>query len=369
MRLLLLFLCIGVFVSNIVAAPASLDALLDEVRAKTGLPGLAAAVVRSNSIVAVGAVGLRKFDATNQITLADKFHVGSCTKPMTATLVAMLVEQGHMGWSTNIKTCFPDWTDVHSNYSRVTIEQLLSHRAGIPGDLRKSGIWRHVWERSKLPPMEQRVELAREVLARPPENRPGTMFLYANAGYTVVGVMIERREQKAWEDLLRERLFEPLGMKSAGFGVPASPGQIDQPWGHVLRDGKLVPIAPGPSADNPAAIGPGGTVHCSIGDLAEFARLHLEGAKGNARLLKRESFRRLHTARVGDYALGWGTGHRPWAKGRTLNHMGSNTMNTAIIWIAPEIDFAMVIACNQGGKEAELACDGAATRLIQELLK
>ena len=75
--------------------------------------------------------------------------------------------------------------------------------------------------------------------------------------------MIERVTGEAWEDLLRERLFEPLGMTSAGFGAPATPGKVDQPWGHLGEIGELHPVEPGPLADNPPAIGPAATVHAS----------------------------------------------------------------------------------------------------------
>src|SRR4051812_17776610 len=80
-------------------APASLDEILKPIRDKTGLPALAAAVVRSNSIVAAGAVGVRKAGSTTSVTVEDKFHLGSCTKAMTATLVGMLVEDGHLAWT------------------------------------------------------------------------------------------------------------------------------------------------------------------------------------------------------------------------------------------------------------------------------
>jgi CubicO group peptidase (beta-lactamase class C family) len=353
------------------APSVSIDELLQGVREQSRVPALAAAVVWSNHIVAFGAVGIRKSGATNAVTPRDKFHIGSCTKSMTATLAAMLVEQGDFSWNTTIGSGFPAWSaELHSDYAGVTLEQLLSHTAGVPGDLVKAGVWTHVWARSGEAPEQQRLDLARELLTRAPEVKPGDKFIYANAGYTIAGVMIERRERRAWEDLLRERLFKPLGMDSAGYGAPGDARQIDQPWGHALKDGRPVPEPPGAKADNPAAIGPGGTVHCSIIDFARYANLHLQGERGASRLLRAETFRKLHAPMPGrDYALGWHVTSRPWAKGRTLTHNGTNTRNFAVMWLAPEIEFGVVVACNLGGKTAEKACDTTASRLIGKFLK
>ncbi len=345
---------------------ASLDILLQPIRDQSGVPALAAAIVRSNHIIAAGAVGVRKAGATNAVSLADKFHIGSCTKSMTATLAAMLIEQGRLTWRTTIDESFPDWrADLHSNHTGVTLEQLLSHTAGVPGDLVKAGVWNNVWKRSGQPPRQQRLDLARELLIRAPEAQPGTQYIYANAGYTIAGVMIERCENRAWEDILRQRLFNPLGMKSAGFGMPGDAQKLDQPWGHALKDGQLIPEPPSAMADNPAAIGPGGTVHCSILDFARYANLHLQGERGTTTLLRADTFKKLHTPMPGqNYALGWNVTTRPWAKGRALTHNGTNTRNFAVMWLAPEIDFAVVIACNLGGKTADKACDDAAAKLI-----
>ena len=171
---------------------------------------------------------------------------------------------------------------------------------------------------------------------------------------------------------MRDRLFQPLGMGSAGFGPPAAMGRISQPWGHkVEKDGRLRPIPPGLEADNPAAIGPGGSVHCSILDLARYAAWQVRGARGEGSLLRPETFKRLHTRFEGDgdYACGWKVVSRPWGGGEVLTHGGSNTMFYAVIWLAPIKDFAVVVCTNVGGDGGAKATDQAAARLIQEYLK
>src|SRR5678816_361762 len=96
-------------------------------------------------------------------------------------------------------------------------------------------------------------------------------------------------------------------MSSCGFGGPASPGKIDQPWAHRRVGGSLEPVAPGPQSDNPPSLGPAGTVHCGLRDWAKFAQMHVDGARGKATLVSAATMTRLHTAWPGgDYAFGWG---------------------------------------------------------------
>ena len=163
-------------------------------------------------------------------------------------------------------------------------------------------------------------------------------------------------------------LFGPLDMKSAGFRAPASNGKVDQPYGHKVKDGEVVAYDPEPAGDNPRAIAPAGGVHCSVTDLARYARLHLTREKNG--LLSVESLKYLHTPDEGrDYALGWGVTERKWAGGTALTHTGSNTMFYAVIWLAPEKDFAAVAMCNLGGSEGFERCDKAIALLVSKYLK
>ena len=165
---------------------------------------------------------------------------------------------------------------------------------------------------------------------------------------------------------MRTMLFKPLGMASAGFGPPASVGQVDQPWGHRKGTSGIKAVAPGPGADNPLAISPAGAVHCSLGDLAKYAAFHMAGERGGNPFLKSESFKKLHEPMGDDYALGWVVVKRQWAGGRALTHSGSNTMFYVVVWMAPEKNCAVIIASNIGVNEAAAGCDEVAGKLIQE---
>ena len=342
--------------------------MLENIRVKHNFPALAAAVIVDGKIVATNAVGFRKNGGTEKVTVDDKFHLGSVTKSMTATVAAMLVEQGKISWTTTIGEAFPESkNEIHPDYPGVTLEQLLSHRGGAPGDA-PGDLWRNAWA-AKGTAAEQRLAFIKGILARKPEAKPGTKYLYSNQGYTIAGVMLEKATGKTWEDLLRSMLFEPLGMTTAGFGAPASLNKVDQPWGHTKKMlSGSEPVPPGPGADNPLAISPAGAVHCSMGDLAKYAAFHMAGERGESKLLKAESFKKLHTAVADndDYALGWRVLKRSWANGRALMHNGSNTMFYVVVWMAPEKNCAVIVASNVGVDEAFAGCDEAAGKLIDQ---
>jgi CubicO group peptidase (beta-lactamase class C family) len=243
----------------------------------------------------------------------------------------------------------------------------VTHRSGAPANLDAGGLWGRLWSH-RGSAVEARRLLLEGVVTKPPVSEPGSTYLYSNAGFAIAGAMAETVAKEPWEDLLRERLFDPLGMKSAGYGAPGTAGVLDQPRGH-RKDGNAV--LPGPGSDNPAAIGPAGIVHASIPDWAKFVALHLVGEGKSPRLLRRPTFTLLHAPAVEGkdrYAMGWGVQDRDWGGGRVLTHTGSNTMWYCVTWIAPKEDFAVLVACNQGGERAAKACDEAAGALIQDHL-
>lgn len=335
----------------------NLNEVLSEIRESNGLPALAVAASKGGKVLGAGAVGVRKVGSAVAVTLSDKFHIGSDTKAMTATLVAMQVEQGKVRWEQTLSEIFPERAPkMNEAFRKVTLEMLLTHRAGLPANT-------HNYGSAKDPVTSQRLSAMDAVINAPPVHEPGTDFLYSNAGYIIVGAILERITGKAWEALIQEKLFRPLGMTSAGFGPPSKPGQTDQPWGHVLKDAKFKPAY----GDNPPALGPAGTVHCDILDYMKFADLHTSNGKRPTGLVSPELMKALHTPGAGrTYAMGWGTGKRTWANGGVLSHAGSNTMNYFMVWLAPEIDFAVAAAVNAAGGKVQQAADQAISKCIQK---
>ncbi|MBI5365206.1 MAG: beta-lactamase family protein [Planctomycetes bacterium] len=346
-------------------APRDLAPLLKPSREKGGVPGLVAAIVRGGELVALGADGVRKHGDPTPITVNDCMHLGSCTKAMTATLAARCVEAGKLRWDSKLSELFPG-VDMLPAWRDVTLELLLTNRAGAPENLDAGGLWRRLWKREGTP-TEQRRELLLGVVQREPAAPPGTKFLYSNAGFAIAGHALETFAEKPWEELVQAELFTPLGITTAGFGAPGTKGKVDEPLGHVGDH----PIDVGPEGDNPPAIGPAGIVHMSIADWAKFVALHLDAECGRPRLLAKESFAKLHAVPANAerrYAMGWGVERREWAGGEVLTHSGSNTMWFCVTWIAPKKDLAVLVCCNAGGDDAAKCVDGAAWALIQDEL-
>ena len=345
------------------------DKLLEPIRRKYKLPALAAAVVREDKVVAIGAVGVRRAGSPERVTVNDAFHLGSCTKSLTATLLAMLVERGKLSWDTTVAATFePLKAKIRSEYHPVTLEQLLSHRSGLPDD---TSPFNEVFSKLREldgPMLQQRLKLVELALGQNPAAAPGAKMIYSNYGYALAGAMAEQATGRPWEELLTEMLLKPLGMSTAGFGAMGTPDAVIQPWWHTRTMGVIRPIRPGPDADNPACMGPAGTVHCSIGDFAKYAAFHLRGDHENTELLTQASFQKLHADPFQQgYVMGWGVVARDWAGGDALTHAGSNTMNFAVIWLAPRRNFAIVVATNCGDQRAFDACDSAVGSLIESV--
>ncbi len=358
--------------SQTATEPASTDlaAILEPIRVRHDLPALAAAVIMAGKVKHAAAVGVRKAGTDVGVTVEDKFHMGSCTKAMTATLVAKLVEQGKLRWDLTLSEALPELVgEMDPAYHNVTLLHLLSHRGGLSGESWPKNMTFLDVHRLPGSPRQQRFDYTKRILAEPPEATPGEKYVYANAGYAVVGAIAENATNTPWETLMRELVFAPLNMTSAGFGAMGTPGETHQPYQHRRKDGKSVPIEPGPLADNPPAIGPAGTVHCTIGDWAQYVADQVSEGRQRRHLLKRKSYRTLHTAEFGgDYALGWLVAQRPWGKGDVFTHAGSNNQNFCVVWMAPKRRFAVLVATNQGGDGVAKACDEAAWALIREFL-
>jgi hypothetical protein len=152
-------------------------------------------------------------------------------------------------------------------------------------------------------------------------------------------------------------------MVDVGFGGTGTPGKIDQPWPHS-SDGTPMPTN-GPSEDNPPVMAPAGEVHATIADWSKFIADQLKGSRGERALLEPAAYQKLHTPPFGgDYALGWLLADRDWGGGTVYNHNGSNNMNYATVWIAPQRDFAFLAVTNQGGDSAATATDDAVAAMI-----
>jgi CubicO group peptidase (beta-lactamase class C family) len=366
---LLIILAVGGRTETLYAYSKNLGLVLESIRLKYNLPAIAGAVILNGRILAWDATGFRKKGSDVRVKSDDQFYLASCTKAMTATLAAILVERGQLRWDTTVAEALPELTEkIHPDYRDVTLKQLLAHQAGLPRRHNPPGM--STLDVCRIPgsPTEQRIAYVQMMLKQTPEAPPGEKFIYSNTGYAIAGLMCEQVVGTPWETLMREMLFEPLGMKTAGLSTTASPDEIVQPWQHRIKDSKISYIEPGPLSNGPPARAPAGGVHCSIKDWAKFVAAHLEAGRGEVSLLRPKTFQLLHTpAFGGSYALGWRVTERKWASGQCLTHSGSNG-SVAVVWMAPKLDFAVLLAINQSGKIAGRAREEAVGALIQKFL-
>ena len=360
-----LFLTLVTPIFSQMKATPEMNQMLEKVRARHELPALGSAVIVDGELKAIGAVGMRKFKGKEPVTVADKWHIGSCTKSMTATLVATFVEEGKLKWESTVGEILGRKVKVGDAYKDVTLKMLVSNRSGIPGSASLATKLKARKGDGKRDIAKRRLAYVEDLLGMTPEFDPGSKYAYSNSGFVVAGAMLEVVAGKSWEELMRVRIFEPLGMKSAGFGGAAAKRKEDQPWGHHAKN---KPQSPGPGDDNPDVLGPAGTVHCSLSDLAAFVKMHATHQVGPV-LKKAETFEFLQTVAEGNehYACGWVVMDRKWAKGPAVMHNGSNTMNYCVIWMAPARKFALIAVTNIG--EGDQACDEVASALIERYLK
>jgi CubicO group peptidase (beta-lactamase class C family) len=362
---------LGIFANTPRAAGQEADdftSRLEQIRKDRSLPALAAAGIRHGQIVVNAATGFRRLGSDEVVSTDDLWQLGSCTKSMTATVAGMLIDEGKLSWRTTMADVFPELQEgMNPSWRAVTLEQLLTHRSGAP-DHPPVELWAEALEQ-KGTPTEQRMAMLRGLTSLPPQEPRGKKFIYSNEGYAIAGAMMERVTGTSWENLMRDRLFEPLGMTSAGFGAPNDGGRMNEPWGHMGEIGEMRPVAPGPLADNPPAIGPAAAVHSSLADLARYALWHADWHRAEPRLLTEETFNRLHQRAPGqDYAMGWLVEYRDWDGGDVFYHTGSNSMFYAVMWVAPEKDAAFVAATNAAHSEADDACNDAIIALIKKVL-
>lgn len=346
------------------------EAVLIRLREQHELPALAAVVVSSDTTLDLAVTGLRRQGKPEMVELVDRFHLGSLGKAITATVIARLVEEGKLSWTTRPVDVFPELAKtIHPGYRDVTIEQLLRHQGGTP---KYDSIAEMEGAKARVgpgPPRDQRRAFSVWLLQQRPHVTPGTRPEYSNAGYPVAAAIAEAATGDAWESLVESRLARPLGI-SLMHRLPAR-GDSPQPWGHKPKSAffgmatyqnAVVPQAPGDGWALGVIFGAAGDYSLSLADYAKLLQLHLAGLAGRDGLLEASSVQRLH-AGPGEYAMGWflrgfdGTAAH-WHTGAT------DTFFSRVIML-PERDVAVAVFTNARSETASPASREAAMELLR----
>jgi CubicO group peptidase (beta-lactamase class C family) len=304
----------------------------------SGVPGLSVAIASHADVLEQLVLGRRRVDRAGAVAPGDAFHLASVTKPLTATMIATLVDGGLLRWDETPAQVWPAWTErMDKRLSAVTLRMLLSHRSGIAAFTDLAEI--DAAPRFKGDGRAQRAAFAQWLLARPPAYKAGSPH-YSNAGIALAATMAETVAGRSWESLMTERLFTPLGMTSCGFGWPLARDR-EWPWGHRYQDLGFVPRDPADGYAIRPFLAPAEDVSCSAADLARFGRAWLNALAGDTSLISADSRRTLVAARDGA-ALGWFVGD-----GVLYHEGGAGTFHGGL-FVIPSHDLVVVALANAG---------------------
>ena len=314
------------------SADEAFDAAVRQALAASGAPGLTVAVASGSRILFARAYGRLRQGEDAPVEPGDPFRLVSISKPMTATLIGVLVDGGVLRWDETPAEVWPEAAAaMNPAMAKITLEQLLRHRAGVAAYT--DAVDLDAAPKFSNDATEQRAALALWLLRRRPAYRAGE-FHYSNAGYGLAAAMAEKATGESWEALMRERLFRPLGLESCGFGWPDA---RDRRWpsGHRYDNGRFIRHDPkrDPLGASPL-IAPAVDISCDGADLARFGQTWLTGAPG---LLKPETFRRM-----AEGGTGW------TVESGTLYHLGGDGTFHGALFVMPRSDLVVAVMVNAG---------------------
>jgi CubicO group peptidase (beta-lactamase class C family) len=330
-------------------APPGTEAVVREGMKAWRLPGLAVAVVRDGEVIYLRGHGLREVGNPLPVTPDTLFAIASLTKAFTATALAILIDEGKASWDDPVRKHLP-WfrlADPLANRD-VTLRDLLCHRSGLA---RHDMLWyRAPWSLE---------ETARRMAFLPPTASFRARYQYANLPYIAAGLAVAAAAKQPWDEVVRARLFVPLGMKGAVFTRSAALAAPDHATPHRAgRDGKQRPIEWYP--DDKQVRG-SGSIKASARDMTAWLKLQLNGgAFDGKRVVSARALAETHTAQVvtpiqpgrarlagttqATYGLGWQLSD--YRGLRLREHGGSNDGFRARILLFPEKKLGLVLLTN-----------------------
>ena len=278
-------LCLAAPPSDPKWAVPAWDAVIDRALDRWQVPGAAVIVVTRDRVLYLGGRGVRAAGKPERMTPDTIFPIASCSKAFTTTLLAMLVDDKKVDWDDPVRKHLKEFhlADPLAD-GDVRLRDLVSHRTGVAGhDL----LWyRAAWDTD---------EMIRRVGILPLSQPFRTKMQYQSIMFTAAGKFAGNASGKPWAELVEDRIFKPLEMKSAGVTSTKAHKNADLALPH--RIGKKGPEAM-PSYPMPDP-NPAGSIHLSARDLAPWLQLHLnEGTHGEARLVSEKSLKETRAPQI-----------------------------------------------------------------------
>ena len=273
-----------VFLPSLVGAQplAELDAYVEQAVSDWEVPGLALAVVKDGVVLFEKGYGVRELGSASNVDENTLFAIGSTTKAMTAAAIGMLVDEGKLGWDDPVTDHLPGFRLSDPFVTReVTIRDLLTHRAGLPNAdylwYEQDNAIEDIFFRMRYVEMETSLRSA---------------FTYQNIMYAAAGQVVSTRSGVSWQDFIRTRIFDPLGMDGSIATAATLDEQPNVASPHFKVDGE-VRVIDNASVD---VVAPAGSIWSSVSDMAEWMRFLLEGTtRDGIELLSTETHRELFT--------------------------------------------------------------------------
>lgn len=270
----------AVAVQNGVATPdtepvldfGTLDAFISQEMERYGVPGAAVAVIQGGQPVLIKGYGVRELGGDAPVDADTVFQLASNTKPMTAFTLGVLVDEGLIEWDTPIADVLSElqlWDPYPTRW--LTSRDVLAHRSGFPafsGDLLG-----HVGY--------DRAEMLRRLRYIPPASSFRSVAAYSNLGFFIAGEVITRLTGSPWEDVMRDRLFDPVGMSRSSPALADRPADGNLSANHGMVDGQLQLVP----ADDHGVYGSAGSANSTANDLARWMQMLLDGGRANGQQL------------------------------------------------------------------------------------
>ena len=311
-----------------------LDSLINETISSTEIPSLVAAVITPNNCI-YGIQGVTQKGGLENVSLSSKYHLGSNTKAFTAFLALKLVENKTISLNTTIIEVFPEFKgEINEVYSQKTLEDLLSHHAGIQAYT--SGLAYFKFDEKKYDEDLHRYEFAKFVL----NEKEVELGSYSNAGYAIAALMLEKVTGKKYEELLHVFMEENKLEYCIGF---PNKQDIKNPWGHWRMGNPLTALGPDHEYRLKDFMAPAGDISMDILNYSKFVQLNLNGLLGIDQCISSELITYAHFG-ISGYSLGWG--NNIGAESKTSYHDGSTGTFYCHSIILPDEQKSVVIMIN-----------------------
>lgn len=348
---LVLFLFLQIAVAQQAPPEQGFDEYVQQAMKDWEVPGLAIAIVKDDRVVFAKGYGVRELGGTAAVNEQTLFAIGSSSKAFTAATVAMLVDEGKIKWDDPVTKYLPSF-QLFDPYStrELTVRDLLTHRSGLErGDL--------IWYASPY----DRNEVLRRVRFLKPSWSVRSRFGYQNIMFLAAGQIMPAVTGKEWDDVVRERIFVPLGMNSSTTSIRKFAGIDNVASPHSKIDDKLQKVA-WRNIDN---IGPAGSINSNVIDMAQWIRMNLGGGMyEKKKVLSAAAVKEMQTpqtiiriegqnerlypeAHFLNYGLGWFLSD---FRGRKLvEHGGAIDGMRSAVGMIPEEKLGVVVLTNRHG--------------------